>query len=285
MSYGAVGANVGFGSHIWLRNSGDTGGEASAENKIASLAPLSKVPEVLFGFWVIKIAATTLGETGGDALSMSLNLGYATSTIIFFVLFAAAVAAQIRARQFHRFLYWAVIVATTLTGTTMADFADRSLGIGYLGGSLLLFTLVMAMLAAWRLTIGSVSVNVITEPKVEAFYWATILLSNTLGTALGDWVADSGPGYEGGALIFAGAIAIVALLYFLTKTSRTALFWSAFILTRPLGATLGDLLTKPLASGGLNLSRYSSSAVIACFMVACILLFPQRAGRHPGVKK
>jgi uncharacterized membrane-anchored protein len=239
---------------------------------------------VLFGFWVIKIAATTLGEVGGDALSMSLNLGYALSTIIFFALFAISVTAQIRAKKFHRFLYWAVIVATTLTGTTMADFADRSLGIGYPGGSLLLLGLVIAVLTVWRLMLGSVSVNVITDPKAEAFYWATILFSNTLGTALGDWVADSGPGYEGGALIFAGGIAIVALAYFLTKTSRTVLFWTAFILTRPLGATLGDLLTKPIANGGLNLSRYSSSGAIAAFMILCILLFPQRAGQHPRAK-
>jgi uncharacterized membrane-anchored protein len=254
------------------------------------VAPLSvdavygKVPEVAIGFWIIKIAATTLGETGGDALSMSLNLGYATSTIIFFVLFAVAVGAQIRARKFHTFLYWAVIVATTLTGTTMADFADRSLGIGYPGGSIILFTLVMCVLMMWRLKMGSISVECITSPKVEAFYWATILFSNTLGTALGDWVADSGPGYEGGALIFAGCIAVVALIYFFTKASRAVLFWAAFVLTRPLGATLGDLLTKPVASGGLNLSRYSSSAAIACFMVICILAFPQRAGQHPGAK-
>jgi uncharacterized membrane-anchored protein len=260
--------------------SGDTRAETPAPEPI----PLSKVPEVLFGFWVIKIAATTLGEVGGDSLSMSMNLGYATSTIIFFVLFAIVVTAQIRARRFHPFLYWAVIVATTLTGTTMADFSDRSLGIGYPGGSIILFTLVIAALMAWRLTLGSVSVNVITDPKAEAFYWATILFSNTLGTALGDWVADSGPGYEGGALIFAGAIAAVALAFFFTRMSHTILFWTAFILTRPLGATLGDLLTKPTADGGLNLSRYASSGVIACFMIICILLFKQRAGHHPGAK-
>lgn len=243
---------------------------------------LGKAPEVAIGFWIIKIAATTLGETGGDALSMSLNLGYIASTIIFFALFAAAVLAQMRARRFHAFLYWAVIVATTLTGTTMADFADRSLGIGYPGGSLLLLGLVVAVLTTWQIKMGSISVACITSPKVEAFYWATILASNTLGTALGDWVADSGPGYEGGALIFTGCIGIVVLLYFFTKTPHSVLFWAAFVLTRPLGATLGDLLTKPLANGGLNLSRYSSSAAIACFMVVCILLIPQRAGRHPG---
>ena len=246
---------------------------------------VSKVPEVTLGFWAIKVAATTLGETGGDALSMSLNLGYAVSTIIFFALFAVSVTAQIRAKAFHRFLYWGVIVATTLAGTTMADFADRSLGMGYPGGASILFALVLLSLGAWRYTLGAISFDHITSPKVEAFYWITILLSNTLGTALGDWVADSGPGYEGGALIFAGAIAIVAALYFFTKTPRTVLFWSAFILTRPLGATLGDLLTKPRADGGLDLSRYSSTAAIAVFMIVCILVFPQRAGSHPGHDK
>jgi uncharacterized membrane-anchored protein len=279
----AVGARVPLLGRLF-----DSMAGSNADAKPKTLQPghalLSKVPEVVFGFWVIKIAATTLGEVGGDSLSMSMNLGYATSTIIFFAFFAVAVVAQIRAKAFHAFLYWAVIVATTLTGTTMADFADRSLGIGYPGGSLILFALVIGVLAAWRFSLGSVSVNCITDPKAEAFYWATILFSNTLGTALGDWVADSGPGYEGGALIFSGAIALVALAYFFTKASRTVLFWTAFILTRPLGATLGDLLTKPVASGGLNLSRYASSGVIAAFMVACILVFKQRAGQHPGAK-
>jgi uncharacterized membrane-anchored protein len=268
---------------LWKRDNG-TGREGAVSPARPLSESLSKVPEVAFGFWVIKIAATTLGETGGDALSMSLNLGYAASTLIFFALFAIAVTAQMRARHFHRFLYWAVIVATTLTGTTMADFSDRSLGMGYPGGSLLLFALVVGVLAAWRFAMGSVTVSDVTSPRVEMFYWATILFSNTLGTALGDWVADSGPGYEGGALIFAGGIAVVALLYFFTRASRTTLFWSAFILTRPLGATLGDLLTKPLANGGLNLSRYSSSAAIAAVMIVCILIFPQRAGVHPGAK-
>ncbi len=262
-------------------------GERAAESEPARALPVAfnRVPEVAIGFWIIKIAATTLGETGGDALSMSLNLGYAASTMIFFVLFAIAVTSQIRARKFHAFLYWTVIVATTLTGTTMADFADRSLGIGYAGGSAILFTLVIAALVTWRLKMGSISVDYISSAKVEMFYWTTILFSNTLGTALGDWVADSGPGYEGGALIFAGCIALVALLYFFTRLSHSVLFWAAFVLTRPLGATLGDLLTKPVANGGLNLSRYSSSAAIAVFMVICILLFPQRAGEHPGARK
>ena len=268
---------------LWQRNGRDQPHAAD----LAAHAPdhaIGKVPEVALAFWIIKIAATTLGETGGDSLSMSLKLGYAASTLIFFSLFAVAVTAQIRARRFHRFLYWAVIVATTLTGTTMADFSDRSLGFGYPGGALILFALVVGVLAAWRFTMGSVTVSDVTTSKVEMFYWATILFSNTLGTALGDWVADSGPGYEGGALIFAGAIAVVALLYFFTRASRTWLFWTAFILTRPLGATLGDTLTKPLASGGLNLSRYTSSAAIAVFMILCILVFPQRAGAHPGAK-
>ena len=262
------------------------GGEDAAEPVSEDVkAILSKVPEVTLGFWIIKIAATTLGETGGDALSMSMDLGYAVSTFIFFALFAVLVTAQIRAKRFHAFLYWGVIVATTLAGTTMADFADRSLGMGYPGGASVLFLLVMLSLGAWRYTMGKISFDHIVSPKVETFYWVTILMSNTLGTALGDWVADSGPGYNGGALIFAGGIAIVAALYFFTKTPRAGLFWSAFILTRPLGATLGDLLTKPRADGGLNLSRYSSTAAIAVFMIACILIFPQRAGSHPGHDK
>jgi uncharacterized membrane-anchored protein len=244
----------------------------------------SKVPQVTLVFWIIKIAATTLGETGGDALSMTFDLGYALSTAIFFVFFAGTVAAQIRARSFHPFLYWAVIVATTTMGTTMADFADRSLGIGYTGGSLILFALVLLVLGVWWKVEGSVSVNSITSPRVEAFYWVTILFSNTLGTALGDFLADSGPGYEGGALVFAGMLAVVWALYAFTGISRTLLFWAAFILTRPLGATVGDLLTKPVASGGLDLSRITSSAVIAVFIIACILILPQRAGGHPGAK-
>jgi len=242
----------------------------------------SKVPEVTLVFWIIKIAATTLGETGGDALSMTLDLGYAVSTLIFFALFAVAVSAQIRARSFHAPLYWVVIVATTTMGTTMADFADRSLGVGYVGGSLILFLAVMLVLGAWWKVEGSVSVNNITSPRVEAFYWLTILFSNTLGTALGDFLADSGPGYEGGALVFSGMLAVVWALYAFTGISRTLLFWAAFILTRPLGATVGDLLTKPIENGGLDLSRISSSAVIAVFIVACILFLPQRAGGHPG---
>ena len=243
---------------------------------------LSKVPEVTLAFWIVKVAATTLGETGGDALSMTLNLGYAEASVIFIGFFIIAVAAQVRAGRFHPFLYWAVIVATTTAGTTMADFSDRSLGIGYVGGSLILFAATIAVLAAWRASTGSVSVSHISSPKVEMFYWATILFSNTLGTALGDFLADSsGLGYEGGALVFAAALGVVAALYYFTNVSRTLLFWAAFILTRPLGATVGDVLTKPHQNGGLDLSRFSSSAAIAVFIIVSILMLPQRAGQHP----
>jgi uncharacterized membrane-anchored protein len=242
---------------------------------------VSKVPEVTVAFWIIKIAATTVGETGGDALSMTLNLGYALSTGVFFAFFIVTVAAQIAAKSFHPFLYWAVIVATTTAGTTMADYADRSLHIGYVGGSILLFALLMIALAGWRISVGSVSFNHIVSPKVEAFYWLTILFSNTLGTALGDFFADdSGLGYEGAAVVFAGALVLIGAAYFFTKISRTLLFWSAFILTRPLGAALGDLLTKPLATGGFNLSRISSSLIITIFILGCIVLTSQRAGNH-----
>jgi len=242
---------------------------------------LSKVPEVTLVFWIIKIAATTLGETGGDALSMSLKVGYAVSTIIFLVPFFVLVALQIRAKAFHPYLYWAVIVGTTLAGTTMADFADRSLGIGYPGGTAILFLLVIASLAAWRMAVGTVSVDNIVSPKAEMFYWVTILFSNTLGTALGDWTSE-GTGFGGGVFLFLGLIAIVTLLYFFTRISRTVLFWMAFILTRPLGANMGDFLTKPRADHGLDLSRFAASGVIAVFMVLCLVLLPQRSGRHPG---
>lgn len=243
----------------------------------------SKVPKIALAFWIIKIAATTLGETGGDALSMTLKLGYLVSTAIFMACFLVALAAQVRAKAFHPFLYWTVIVATTTVGTTMADFADRSLKVGYTGGSLILFTLLMIVLGLWRYSVGSISFSDITTPKVEIFYWVTILSSNTLGTALGDFLADTpGVGYEKGALVFGGALAIVAAIYFFTKVSRTLLFWAAFILTRPLGATLGDILTKPRDDGGLNLSRITSSLVIAVFMIACILITGRKAGGHPG---
>jgi uncharacterized membrane-anchored protein len=246
-------------------------------------AALSKLPQVTLGFWIIKIAATTLGERGRDALSMTMNLGYVVSSAISFAFFIVTVASQVTARSFHPFLYWAVIVATTTLGTTMADYADRSLGIGYVGGSLILFAMLILVLALWRHFVGSVSVNNITSAKAEIFSWAAILFSNTLGTALGDFLADSsGLGYEGGALVFAAMLALIAAVYFFTKISHTLLFWMAFILTRPLGATLGDLLTKPYANGGLNLNRINSSLVIATLIVGGILLIPQRAGYHPG---
>jgi uncharacterized membrane-anchored protein len=242
----------------------------------------SKVPEVVLGFWIIKILATTLGETAGDELSMSLNLGYAVSSIIFIAIFLVAVAAQIRAKAFHPFLYWFVIVATTTTGTTVADFADRSLGIGYPGGTILLFALLMASLTIWYRRAGSISVDTVSTPRIELFYWVSILFSQTLGTALGDWMADSGLGYEGGTLVFAAGLAVIFGVYSFTKLSRTLLFWAAFILTRPLGATVGDFLDKPVADGGLAVSRLYVSLLIAAVMIVCILVFPQRTGHHPG---
>ena len=243
----------------------------------------SKVPEVTLVFWIIKVLATTLGETGGDAVSMSMNLGYAVSSFIFIGIFAVAVVAQIVAKKFHPFLYWLVVIATTTAGTTMADFADRSLGIGYPGGASLLFVLLMASLAVWYWSAGSISVNTVSTPKIETFYWVAILFSQTLGTALGDWMADTnGLGYEGGALVFAAGLALIATAYFYTSISRTLLFWAAFILTRPLGATLGDLLDKPLDSGGLAFSRLYASAILAAVIIGCVALLPQRASAHPG---
>jgi uncharacterized membrane-anchored protein len=244
---------------------------------------LSKVPEVTLVFWIIKIAATTLGETGGDSVTMTLNWGYLTGTAIFAALLIALVIAQIAAAKFHPFLYWATIVASTTFGTTMADFADRSLGIGYTGGSTLLFLCLMVVLGLWYWSERTISVNTVSTPRVEAFYWAAITFSQTLGTAVGDWIADDGGlGYEGGALVFAAGLAVLVLLYYRTSVSRVFLFWTAFILTRPLGATVGDFLDKPVSHGGLALSRPLASAVIAAFIVICILLLPQRAGRHPG---
>ena len=254
-------------------------------------AALSKVPEVTLGFWLIKIIATTLGETGGDAVTMSLlhadknanNGGYLIGTGIFLAIFVAAVAAQITEKKFNAWNYWIAIVASTTVGTTMADFADRSLGIGYAGGSSLLLGLLVASLAIWRWSEGTVSVATVATPRVEAFYWGTILFSQTLGTALGDWMADTNAlGFGDGALVFAAAIAVVAALYYLTDLSRVLLFWVAFILTRPLGATVGDLLDKPHASGGLALSRVYASAVLIVSMLALIVLLPQRPGRHPA---
>jgi uncharacterized membrane-anchored protein len=240
----------------------------------------SKVPEVTLIFWVIKIAATTLGETAGDAVSMSMNLGYLVGTAIFAAIFFVAVVAQIRAKRFHPFLYWTTIIATTTVGTTLADFADRSLGIGYTGGATLLFALLLASLAIWYRSLGSVSVDTVSSPKQEMFYWVTIMFSQTLGTALGDWTADTaGLGYGGGAIVFSVLLAVVAAAYYRTRISRTVLFWVAFILTRPLGAVVGDFLDKPLNAGGLALSRYSASAALVMVIIACILLSHQRGGK------
>ena len=250
----------------------------------------SKVPAITLGFWVIKILATTLGETGGDAVTMSwlgettahpVPHGYLIGTGIFGVLLVVLVWAQIRARAFNPWLYWATIVASTTCGTTLADFADRSLGIGYPGGSLVLLACVLLSLFAWHRTLGTVDVNTVATPRAEAFYWITITFSQTLGTALGDWIADAGPGYSGGALIFGGALGVLAILYFTTRISHVLLFWAAFILTRPLGATVGDFLDKPVTSGGLSLSRPIASLMLAIWIVVLILLFPQRAGSHP----
>ncbi len=244
---------------------------------------LSKVPELTLIFWVIKILATTLGETAGDALSMSMNLGYLVSTAIFGALFLAAVSAQIKAKQFHPFLYWVTIIATTTVGTTLADYATRSLGIGYTGGSVLLLGLLLVSLLVWYKTLGSVSVDSLNTPKAEMFYWVTIMFSQTLGTALGDWTADTaGLGYLGAIIIFGGLLATIVVAYRFTKLSKTLLFWAAFILTRPLGAVVGDFLDKPMVKGGLDLSRFSASATLTIIIVACILLFPPRARKSTG---
>ncbi|MEA3057346.1 MAG: hypothetical protein QOF34_161 [Sphingomonadales bacterium] len=258
---------------------------------------LTKVPAVTLGFWIIKVLATTLGETGGDTVTMTwlgettphpVPYGYLIGTAIFGVLLVALVIAQIRARSFNPWLYWATIIASTTCGTTLADFADRSLGIGYPGGSLLLLACVLLSLFAWHRTLGTVDVNTVTSPPEESFYWITITFSQTLGTALGDWAADAtadggwGLGYSGGAVAFGAGLLVLAILYFTTRTSRVALFWAAFILTRPLGATVGDFLDKPLDKGGLALSRPIASAVLAIVILALILILPQRPGRHPG---
>jgi uncharacterized membrane-anchored protein len=251
---------------------------------------LTKVPAVTLGFWVIKILATTLGETGGDTVTMTVfhadtleNWGYLIGVTIFGGALVALVTAQILAKRFHPSLYWATIVASTTFGTVLADFADRSLGIGYTGGSLLLLGCLLATLGLWRWSQGTVSVSTVSTPKVEAFYWATITFSQTLGTALGDWLADTrGFGYERGALVFIAGLAAVVALYYWTSVSRVALFWVAFILTRPLGATVGDFLDKPVDHGGLALSRPLASAVIAAIIVALVVVLPQRPGRHPA---
>jgi len=242
---------------------------------------LSKVPEVTLLFWVIKIAATTLGETGGDAVSMSMNLGYLIGTGIFATIFLVAVFAQIREKHFHPFQYWLTIIATTTVGTTLADFADRSLGIGYAGGTALLLALLIASLFTWHRTLGSISVGSISSTKAEIFYWVTIMFSQTLGTALGDWTADTaGLGYEGGAIVFSTLLLLVVAAYYRTKISHTILFWAAFILTRPLGAVVGDYLDKPIASGGLELSRYSASIALLVFIVACIYIFEHKPAKQ-----
>jgi uncharacterized membrane-anchored protein len=251
---------------------------------------VSKVPEVTLGFWIIKILATTLGETGGDTVTMTwlkadvmVNSGYLIGSAIFLSALIVLVVIQIAAKKFHPFLYWATIVASTTFGTTLADFATRSLGIGYTGGSLLLFGCLMIVLALWYWSEGTISVNTVSTPRVETFYWTAITFSQTLGTALGDWIADTGGlGYEGGALVFAAGLAVTAALYYWTDVSRVALFWAAFILTRPLGATLGDFLDKPLDHGGLALSRPLASAVIAAIMVGLIFALPQRASTRHG---
>ena len=243
----------------------------------------NKVPEVTFAFWIIKIAATTLGETGGDTVTMTLNWGYLAGTALFLAALVLLVCLQITAKKFHPFLYWATIIASTTFGTTMADLADRSLGVGYTGGSSILLFCLMATLGLWHWSLGSISVDTVSTPKAEVFYWAAITFSQTLGTALGDWMADStGLGYEGGALVFGAALAVVAVAYYWTNVSRVTLFWTAFILTRPLGATVGDFLDKPIDHGGLALSRPLASAVIAAFILGCLLILPQRAGSHPG---
>ena len=252
---------------------------------------LTKVPAVTLGFWIIKILATTLGETGGDTVTMTwlgettahpvLN-GYLIGTAIFGVLLVALVIAQIKARNFNPWLYWATIVASTTCGTTLADFADRSLGVGYPGGSLLLLGCVLLSLFAWYRTLGSIDVNTVSRPREETFYWITITFSQTLGTALGDWIADAGLGYSGGAVVFGAGIAVLAILYFTTRISRVFLFWAAFILTRPFGATVGDFLDKPIAKGGLEWSRPLASAVLAIVILMLILVLPQRPGKQPG---
>ena len=257
------------------------------------LIEVSKVPAVTLGFWLIKILATTLGETAGDTLSMtwlgettpnapqSWLSGYLIGTAVFGLLLIVLVWIQIKARSFNPWLYWATIIASTTAGTTLADFADRSLGIGYSGGSLLLLACVLSSLYAWYRSMGTVDVNTVSGPRAETFYWITITFSQTLGTALGDWIADSGPGYSGGALIFGAGLLLLVALFYATRLSRVALFWAAFILTRPLGATVGDFLDKPVAKGGLEFSRPLASAVLAVVIVVLIVILPQRAGLHP----
>ena len=241
---------------------------------------LIKVPEVTLGFWIIKILATTLGETGGDAVSMSMGLGYLAATGIFMAFFVAAVALQVAARGFRPFLYWGTIIASTTVGTTLADLVDRSLGIGYPGGSLLLAALLLASLVTWHRSLGAIDMGSIHTPTAQGFYWLTIMFSQTLGTALGDWTAETaGLGYGGAALVFSGLLALVAWARWPTALSRTVLFWCAFVLTRPLGAAVGDWLDKPVASGGLAFSRYTATGLLLAAIITLVLLMPQRAAR------
>ena len=238
---------------------------------------LSKVPAVTLGFWIIKILATTLGETGGDAVSMSMNLGYLVSTAIFAAIFIVAVLAQISVTSFRPILYWTTIIASTTVGTTLADFADRSLGIGYPGGAVILLTLLLGSLLLWYRTLGSIAVDTVSEPRSEMFYWVTIMFSQTLGTALGDWTADTaGLGYGGGVILFSVMLGAIAIAYYRTPISRTALFWFAFVLTRPLGAVVGDFLDKPIGDGGLALNRYSASATLVLLILTGILMFQKK---------
>jgi uncharacterized membrane-anchored protein len=258
-------------------------------NAQAAREILTKVPAVTLGFWIIKILATTLGETGGDTVTMTwlgettshpVPNGYLIGTAIFGLLLVVLVWAQVRARKFNPWLYWATIVASTTCGTTLADFADRSLGVGYPGGSLILLACVLLSLFIWYRTLGSVDVNTVAEPRHEFFYWITITFSQTLGTALGDWIAEAGFGYSGGALVFGAGLLLLAILYFTTNASRVTLFWAAFILTRPLGATVGDFLDKPLGKGGLDLSRPIASAALAVVIILLIVVLPQRPGKR-----
>lgn len=252
----------------------------TASSEESSKVIFSKVPELTVVFWMLKITATTLGETGGDTLSMSLNLGYLLSTGIFAVIFLAAVAVQIKAPRFHPVIYWVTIVATTTVGTTLADFFDRSLGIGYPGGAASLLILLLLSIVVWRLAAGTVAVDSVNNTKSEVFYWVTIMFSQTLGTALGDWTADSaGMGYVHSSLLFGGLLLVIAALHYRTKANKTALFWCAFVLTRPLGATLGDFFDKPVAEGGLALSRFTATGILVVFMITCILVFPHRAAK------
>ncbi len=253
-------------------------------------AAFAKVPAVTFSFWIIKILATTLGETAGDAVSMSWlgettteasmsfwGGGYLIGTAIFGTILAVLVYLQIRAKRFHQGLYWSTIIASTTAGTTLADFATRSMGIGYPGGSILLLALVLISLTIWYRALGTIAVQSVHEPRAELYYWLTITFSQTLGTALGDWIADGPLGYFGSALIFGGLLAAIALAYWRTAMSHVVLFWIAFILTRPLGAVVGDFLDKPIAKGGLELSRVGASAVLLIAIIGIILFSRQKA--------